>query len=61
MTSTMSMPGDDEEIRNHTDEAILAGTISDEEAATIHQLLDEKPGRYTWDQIVDDAKARHRG
>jgi tryptophan synthase alpha chain len=58
MPSTMSMPGDDEEIRNDVDDAIRAGTISDEEVATVHKLLDENPGRFrSFKDIYEMARA----
>ena len=58
MASTMSMPGDDEEIRNAVDDAIRAGTISDEEVALVHRLLDENPGRFrSFKDIYEKARA----
>jgi tryptophan synthase alpha chain len=46
MASTLSLPGDDEEIRNRLDAAIRAGKISDQEVDMVLRLLDENPGRF---------------
>lgn len=56
MTSTMSLPGDDENIRDSIDDAIRAGSITDDQVTRMHQLLDEHPGRYTWEQIEADSR-----
>lgn len=57
MASTMSMPGNDEEIRNDVNAAILAGTISDEEVPKVFRLLDEHPGRYgSLGEILDELR-----
>lgn len=46
MPSTMSMPGNDEQIRDEVIAAILEGTIEDAEVPLVHARLDERPGRY---------------
>jgi tryptophan synthase alpha chain len=46
MASTLSLPGDDEEIRNSLDAAIRARQISDPEVEMVLRLLDENPGRF---------------
>jgi tryptophan synthase alpha chain len=46
MASTMSLPGDDEEIRNSLDVAIRAREISDPEVEMVLRLLEENPGRF---------------
>jgi tryptophan synthase alpha chain len=46
MASTLSLPGDDEEIRNSLDAAIRARKISDPEVEMVLRLLDENPGRF---------------
>jgi tryptophan synthase alpha chain len=46
MASTMSLPGDDEEIRDSLDVAIRAREISDTEVEMVLRLLDENPGRF---------------
>lgn len=53
MTSTMTLPGFDEELRNALDDAIRARTVTDAEATTYLRLLQENPGRYeTFDQLI---------
>lgn len=52
-SSTMSLPGFDEQLRDALDEAIRAGTVTDAEADTYLWLLQENPGRYgTFDQLI---------
>lgn len=53
VSSTMSLPGFDEQLRDALDEAIRAGAVTDAEADTCLWLLQENPGRYdTFDQLV---------
>lgn len=52
MASTMSLPGDDEEIRNSLDVAIRAREISDLEVEMVLRLLEENPGQFrSYEQI----------
>ena len=46
MASTLSLPGDDEEIRNSLEVAIRAREISDPEVDMVLRLLEENPGRF---------------
>jgi tryptophan synthase alpha chain len=58
MPSTMSMPGNDEQIRDEVVAAILEGTIEDAEVPLVHARLDERPGRY---QSLSEILAELRG
>jgi tryptophan synthase alpha chain len=54
MSSTLSLPGFDEQIRNELDERIRAGKISDPEVDTLLWLLQENPGRYeSYDELYE--------
>lgn len=58
MASTLSLPGDDEEIRNSLDVAIRAREISDPEVETVLRLLEENPGRFrSYEEIYAKAHA----
>jgi hypothetical protein len=53
VSSTMSLPGFDEQLREALDEATRARTVTDAEAGTYLLLLDENPGRYdAFDQLI---------
>ncbi|MFI2365120.1 hypothetical protein [Promicromonospora sp. NPDC019610] len=52
-SSTLSLPGFDEQLRDALDDAIRAGTVTDAEVDTYLWLLQQNPGRYdTFDQLV---------
>ncbi|GAA2234670.1 hypothetical protein GCM10010413_37700 [Promicromonospora sukumoe] len=52
-TSTMTLPGFDEQLRDELDDKIRAGAVSDTEADTYLWLLQENPGRYeTFEQLI---------